>query len=65
MIISPVMPVPIPRTFKQRYGVIYCPDCELAVAYCRCSARPPDDTAETARAAADLTRRARECAGGR
>lgn len=56
----PFMPVPV-RPIKTRYGVAYC----ALYAYCKCSTRAPDDSAERAHKAADLAKRARECAGGR
>lgn len=59
------VPVPPRPPTVTRYGVTYCTICDLALAYCCCPQRPPDDTAEAARAQADLVRRAREAAGGR
>lgn len=59
------VPLPPRPPTHTRYGVTYCTRCDLSVAYCRCAGAPPDDTAEAARAQADLVRRAREAAGGR
>ena len=55
----PFMPVPVVRPFKTRYGVRYCPDCDLALVYCKCATTPPPDPAD-ARAQADMARRVKE-----